>query len=76
MQVEVEPFEPSAKSAHAIYPLVRRSSMLLATSSQTSAKSRSFLDDGIFGLFGKLSIRGRLLPEIVVPLHTYLPRKD
>jgi hypothetical protein len=39
--VEVEPFEPSAKSAHAIYPLVRRSSMLLATSSQTSAKSRS-----------------------------------
>src|SRR5262249_21808104 len=31
-----------------------------------------FLDDGIFGLFGKLSIRGRLLPEIVVPLHTYL----
>src|SRR5262249_20021726 len=35
-----------------------------------------FLDDGIFGLFGKLSIRGRLLPEIVVPLHTYLPRKD
>src|SRR5215813_6005565 len=35
-----------------------------------------FLDDGIFGLFGKLSIRGRLLPEIVVPLHTFLPRKD
>jgi hypothetical protein len=35
-----------------------------------------FLDDGIFGLFGKLSIRGRLLPEIVVPLHTYLPRND
>src|SRR4051812_46637109 len=41
MQVEVEPFEPSAKSAHVIYPLVRRSSTLLATSSQTSAKSRS-----------------------------------
>src|SRR5262249_3337465 len=35
-----------------------------------------FLDYGIFGLFSKLSIRGRLLPEIVVPLHTYLPRKD
>src|SRR6516164_5063749 len=35
-----------------------------------------FLDDRIFGLFGKLSIRGRLLPEIVVPLHTYLPRND
>jgi hypothetical protein len=34
------------------------------------------LDDGIFGLFGKLSIHGRLLPQIVVPLHTYLPRKD
>src|SRR5262249_30247240 len=34
-----------------------------------------FLDDSIFGLFGKLSIRGRLLPEIVVPLHTYLPEK-
>jgi hypothetical protein len=29
MQVEVEPFEPSAKSAHAIYPLVRRSSIAL-----------------------------------------------
>src|SRR5262245_25799388 len=28
-EVIVEPFEPSAKSAHAIYPLVRRSSMLL-----------------------------------------------
>src|SRR5262249_24957733 len=41
MQVEVEPFQPSAKSAHSIYPLARRSSMLLATSSQTSAKSRS-----------------------------------
>src|SRR5262245_25956902 len=35
-----------------------------------------FPDNGIFGLFGKLSIRGRLLPEIVVPLHTYLPRND
>jgi len=28
------------------------------------------LDDGIFCLFGKLSIHGRLLPQIVVPLHT------
>ena len=34
-----------------------------------------FLDDSIFSLFGKLSIRGRLLPEIVVPLHIYLPEK-
>jgi hypothetical protein len=33
------------------------------------------LDNGIFGLLGKLSIHGRLLPQIVVPLHTYLPRK-
>jgi hypothetical protein len=61
----------SAKS----YPLVSRSSMLLATSSQTSANSRLLLDNGIFGLFGKLSIHNRLLPQILVPLHTYLPRK-
>ena len=28
------------------------------------------LDYGIFGLLGKLSIHGRLLPQIVIPLHT------
>jgi hypothetical protein len=33
------------------------------------------LNNGIFGLFGKLSIHSRLLPQIVVPLHTYLPRR-
>src|SRR5712691_9185233 len=27
------------------------------------------LDEGIFGLFGKLPIHGRLLPEIVIPVH-------
>jgi hypothetical protein len=27
------------------------------------------LDKGIFGLFGKLPIHGRLLPKIVIPVH-------
>jgi hypothetical protein len=46
------------------YPLVSRSSMLLATSSQLE---EFLLDNGIFGLFGKLSIQARLLPQILVP---------
>jgi hypothetical protein len=27
------------------------------------------LDKGIFGLFGKFSIHGRLLPKIFIPVH-------
>jgi hypothetical protein len=35
-----------------------------------------FLLDDTIGLLGKLSVHGRLLPQIVIPLHTCLPRKD
>jgi hypothetical protein len=41
--------------------------MLLATSSQTAAKSRSSCDEGIFGLFGKLPIHGLFTNSI--PIH-------
>jgi hypothetical protein len=27
------------------------------------------LDEGIFGLLGKLPIHGRLLPKIIIPVH-------
>src|SRR5262249_32567826 len=56
------------------YPLVSRSSMFLFA--DICQLEEFLLDNGIFGLFGKLSIHGRLLPQMVVPLHTYLPRKD
>src|SRR5262252_5455798 len=47
---------PAAKRISVGYPPVKRSSMLLATSSQTAAKSRSLLfAEDIFGFFRQVA---------------------
>ena len=68
---EIEPFETSGENW--LMPLPACKTILDVVGdlfAHVCQVEQFFLDDGIFGLFGKLSIRGCLLPEIVVPLHT------
>jgi hypothetical protein len=59
---------PAAKRISEGYPPVKRSSMLLATSSQTVVEEFLFAED-IFDFFGKLPIHHRLVPKEIIPIH-------